>query len=95
MHSSWLGGAALLTAAAASAILLTFLIRRPALTLTTKLWLLLGIGVLPVLSAVTSTVSGMEATTHREFCGSCHVMAGHYSDSSNPLRVAVARSTNS
>jgi nitrate/TMAO reductase-like tetraheme cytochrome c subunit len=90
VHSSWLGGAALLTAAAAAAILVTFLVRRPALNLRMKLWLLLGVGVLPALSAVTSTVSGMEATTHREFCGSCHVMAGHYADSSNPLSQSLA-----
>jgi len=35
-------------------------------------------------------VSGMEATTHREFCGSCHVMTGHYLDSSNPLSQSLA-----
>jgi nitrate/TMAO reductase-like tetraheme cytochrome c subunit len=80
----------LLATAAAAVILLTFLVRRPALDLAVKLWLLLGIGVLPTLAAVTSTVSGMEATTHREFCGSCHVMTGHFEDSSNPLSQTLA-----
>ncbi len=90
MHSSLLGSATLLTAAGATAIIVSFLARRPVLSLRVKLWLLLGIGVLPALSAVTSTVSGLEATTHREFCGSCHVMAGHYADSSNPLSQSLA-----
>lgn len=90
VHSSWLATVSLLAAAAAAAILLTFLVRRPALDLTMKLWLLVGIGALPTLAAVTSTVSGMEATTHREFCGSCHVMTGHYADSSNALSQSLA-----
>lgn len=90
MHSSWLGTVTLLAAGGAALILVTFLVRKPALSLSVKLWLLLGIGALPALAAATSTVSGMEATTHREFCGSCHVMAGHYSDSSNPLSQSLA-----
>lgn len=90
VHSSWLGSATLLAAGGAATILLTFLVRRPALNLSMKLWLLLGIGALPALAAATSTVSGMEATTHREFCGSCHVMTGHYLDSSNPKSQSLA-----
>jgi len=90
MHGSWLGGAALLTAAAAAVILVTFLVQKPALTLNRKLWLFVGIGVLPGLSAVASTVTGMEATTQREFCGSCHVMASHYVDSSSVQSQSLA-----
>jgi nitrate/TMAO reductase-like tetraheme cytochrome c subunit len=90
VHSSWLGIATLLAAGGAASILITFLVRRPILSLTVKLWLLLGIGVLPSLAAASSTVSGMEATTHREFCGSCHVMTGHYLDSSNPRSQSLA-----
>ena len=55
-----------------------------------KLWLLVGIGALPTLSAGTSTVAGMEATTDREFCGSCHVMTGHFLDSSDPTSHSLA-----
>lgn len=90
VHSHWLALVALSTAAGSAAILLRFLIRKPVLDLKAKLWLLVGIGVLPTLSAVTSTVSGMEATTERQFCGSCHVMAGHYSDSADPRSQSLA-----
>jgi len=90
VHSSWLGIATLLAAGGAASILLIFLVRRPALSLGVKLWLLLGIGALPLLTAATSTVAGMEATTQREFCGSCHVMTGHYLDSSNPQSQSLA-----
>lgn len=87
---SWLAIVSLIAAVAAAAILLRFLVRKPPLDLSNKLWLLVGIGALPTLSAVTSTVSGMEATTQREFCGSCHVMTGHYDDSSNPASQSLA-----
>jgi nitrate/TMAO reductase-like tetraheme cytochrome c subunit len=90
VHSGWLGMAALLAAGGAALILVAFLVRKPALTLAVKLWLLLGIGALPALAAATSTVAGMEATTHREFCGSCHVMTGHYLDSSDPKSQSLA-----
>jgi cytochrome c-type protein NapC len=80
----------LLAAAASAAILISFLVRKPALNLSMKLWLLIGIGALPTLSAGTSTVAGMEATTNREFCGSCHVMTGHYLDSSDPTSHSLA-----
>lgn len=65
---------------AAAAILVVFLVKKPLLDLRVKLWLLLGLGVLPGLTGATSTVAGMEATTHRDFCGSCHVMDAHYND---------------
>jgi len=87
---TWLAIVSLMAAAASAAILLRFLVRRPNLNLPTKLWLFVGVGVLPTLAAVTSTVSGMEATTQREFCGSCHVMTGHYDDSSNPQSQSLA-----
>lgn len=90
VHSSWLTILSLVAAAGAAAILLTFLVRRPPLDLGTKLWLFVGVGALPTVAAVTSTVSGMEATTHREFCGSCHVMATHYGDSANPSSQSLA-----
>jgi cytochrome c-type protein NapC len=80
----------LVAAVAASVILLRYLVKRPILDLGTKLWLLLGLGVLPAISAGASTVSGMEATTHRSFCGSCHVMGGHFADTSNPESQSLA-----
>jgi len=89
-HTSWLGFVALGAAAAAAAILLWFLIRRPTLDTHVKLWLLLGLGVFPALAAASSTVLGMEATTHREFCGSCHVMDSHFRNAVDPHAQSLA-----
>lgn len=72
------------SAVIAAAILLSFLFRRPVLDGTTKLWLLVGIGVLPITSAGTANVAGFKATQSRTFCASCHVMTPHASDSSEP-----------
>src|SRR5690606_40343706 len=37
-----------------------------------------------------STVAGMETTTQRPFCGSCHVMDEHYMDSNDPNSQSLA-----
>jgi len=87
---NWLGIGALLAIVAAAAIQIHHLVVRPALDLRVKLRLLLGLGVFPVLAAASSTVAGMEATTKRPFCGSCHVMQGHYDDASNPHSGSLA-----
>ncbi|HEX2877680.1 MAG TPA: NapC/NirT family cytochrome c [Polyangiaceae bacterium] len=79
---SWVVYVAFGSALGAAAILLRYLIKRPPLDLSMKLWLFLGLGVLPSVTALASTVAGMERTTHREFCGSCHVMAAHLDDAS-------------
>jgi nitrate/TMAO reductase-like tetraheme cytochrome c subunit len=86
----WLRIGALLAIVAAAAIQIHHLVVRPALDLRVKLRLLFGLGVLPLIAAATSTVSGMEATTKRPFCGSCHVMQGHYRDASNPRSDSLA-----
>src|SRR5450432_832110 len=86
----WLGFVVLGASAAAAAILVRHLVKRPPLDLRAKLALLLGLGVFPALAAVTSTVAGMEATTHREFCGSCHVMDAHYRNASDPQAQSLA-----
>jgi nitrate/TMAO reductase-like tetraheme cytochrome c subunit len=84
LATSWLGVIAIVSAVSAAAILLRFLIKKPALDVRTKLLLLFGLGVFPALAAVSSTVAGMEATTHREFCGSCHVMGPYYENTADP-----------
>lgn len=86
----WLGYIALGSAACAVAILAYFLAKKPPLDLRMKLWLLFGLGVFPALTAATSTVAGMERTTEREFCGSCHVMDAHYEDTRNPSAQSLA-----
>ena len=88
--TSWLGIVALFCAAVAAAILLVFLVRRPPLDLKVKLLLLVGLGILPAITAATSTSVGMEATTHRDFCGSCHVMDAHYKNAVNPSAQSLA-----
>ena len=62
---TWLTLIALAAIVASAAILIVYLVKKPALDLKMKLWLLLGLGVFPFLGAATSTVAGMEATTER------------------------------
>lgn len=79
-------GAAIL----AAVILLHHLVKRPPLELGQKLWLFVGLGALPAISAASSTVSGLESTTEREFCGSCHVMQTHFMDTMDPKSQSLA-----
>jgi nitrate/TMAO reductase-like tetraheme cytochrome c subunit len=89
-HANWLGFVVLGSSAAAATILVWFLVKRPAIDVRVKLLLLLGLGVLPSFAAASSTVAGMQATTHREFCGSCHVMGTHYSNAVDPAAQSLA-----
>lgn len=56
----------------------------------TKLWLFLGLGVFPIGAAGAANIQGYEATTKREFCGSCHVMAPYSIDSGNKESLGLA-----
>jgi cytochrome c-type protein NapC len=85
-----LGLLALVCIAIAASILIVFLVRRPALTLPVKLWLFLGFGVFPTVAATSSSVAGMEGTTEREFCGSCHVMTKHFENAGDPNAQGLA-----
>ena len=85
-----LGLAALACAAAAVPFLLYYLVRRPPLTRATKIVLLLGVGVFPILSAGTGNVAGFEATKARTFCGACHVMTPYAKDSEDPKSTTLA-----
>lgn len=89
-HFSQLQTVTLTSAGFAAAILLFFLIRRPAFTHVMKLWLFLGLGALPILAAGTGNVQGFETTEKRSFCGSCHVMARHAQDSEDPHSQSLA-----
>jgi cytochrome c-type protein NapC len=86
----WVGNIALVAAAIAAAILLYFLIKKPALDLRMKLILFAGLGIFPAISAGASTVAGMEQTTHREFCGSCHTMDTHFENATDPSQQSLA-----
>jgi nitrate/TMAO reductase-like tetraheme cytochrome c subunit len=78
-------------AIAATLILIWLFFRKPGpLTNATRLWLLLGIGVLPIATAATGNVAGFEATKSRRFCGSCHVMTPYKNDSEDPKSTSLA-----
>ncbi len=77
-------------AAISAALVLWYLVRRPALTHATKIVLLLAIGVLPIATATTGNVAGYEATKSRRFCGACHVMTPYRDDSANPNSTTLA-----
>lgn len=84
---SWV---AVVSAVIAAVILLVHLVRRPAIRGTNKLWLLLGLGFFPIVTAGTSNIAGFEATQSRTFCGSCHVMEPHAGDSTDPKSLSLA-----
>jgi nitrate/TMAO reductase-like tetraheme cytochrome c subunit len=90
VHAEPLSLITLAAAAAAAVILVRYLVLAPRLDLRIKLLLFLGLGVLPAISAGASTVAGMEATTHRSFCGSCHVMSAHFDDATDPSSQSLA-----
>ncbi len=81
---------ALVCAGCSALILVGYLVRRPALTSVTKLVLFLGLGVFPIGTAVSGNIEGFEATKARTFCGSCHVMIPHASDSTDPKSMSLA-----
>jgi cytochrome c-type protein NapC len=84
---SWLS---VITAGIAAAILLVHLLRRRPVTGATKVWLLMGLGVFPILTAGTANIAGFKATQSRKFCGSCHVMTPHANDSGDPNSLSLA-----
>ncbi len=88
--SSALAWVCLLCVAISGVILLHYLVKAPPLELRTKLTLALGLGLFPGLAATTSTVVGIQRTTERDFCGSCHVMGAHVQDAEDPSSVSLA-----
>jgi nitrate/TMAO reductase-like tetraheme cytochrome c subunit len=82
---------ALVTSLGAFVILLWFLFKRPPITNAVKMALLMGIGVLPLLTATTGNIAGFQATKTRTFCtGSCHVMTPYGEDSEDPTSMGLA-----
>lgn len=78
------------SAIAAALVLFWFLLARPALTGSTKVYLLFGIGVFPVGAALTGSIASYEATKTRDFCGSCHVMQPWVQDAEDPSSRSLA-----
>lgn len=85
-----LGVAALVSSALAAALLVLFLVRRPTLTAGVRFQLLFGLGVFPIAAAGTSTALGLQRTTERGFCGTCHVMSRHLEDAVDPDSLSLA-----
>jgi cytochrome c-type protein NapC len=81
---------ALVCAALSAVILVVYLVRRPPLVGATKMWLLLGLGVFPIGVAAAGNIEGFRATKQRKFCGSCHVMTPHASDSEDARSSSLA-----
>jgi cytochrome c-type protein NapC len=81
---------ALVGAALSAPIVIWYLVRRPPLVRSTKILLMLGIGVFPIVTAGTGNIAGFEATKTRRFCGSCHVMTPYATDSADPESDSLA-----
>jgi cytochrome c-type protein NapC len=81
---------ALTCAGLAAVILVVYIVRQPPLGGVTKLWLLLGLGVLPISVAAAGNIQGFHATQERKFCGSCHVMGPHAEDSGDKASSSLA-----
>jgi nitrate/TMAO reductase-like tetraheme cytochrome c subunit len=77
-------------AAASAAILVWYLVRRPPLSWSTKMLLLLGLGVFPIGAAATGNVVGFQHTMSRGFCGGCHVMEPFTNDVGDPKSLTLA-----
>lgn len=85
-----MGWLSVASAAIAAVILLVHLLRRQPVSGTTKLWLLMGLGIFPIVTAGTANLAGFKATQSRKFCGSCHVMTPHASDSGDSSSLSLA-----
>ncbi len=81
---------ALACAAASAAIILWYLVRRPPLGRGTKVVLLGGLGLLPLMVSLTGNIAGYEYTLSRPFCGSCHVMGPYVRDAEDPASQSLA-----
>lgn len=60
-----------------------YLVYRPPLDARFKVLLGLGLGVLPILTALIGNVEGLRATESQAFCGSCHTMDMHIEDAND------------
>lgn len=90
MHVSPLSWIALACAIGAAAIMVLYLIYRPPLDAKVKGLLLLGLGVLPIMTAMVGNLEGLRATEHHGFCGSCHTMDLHIADATDPDSTSLA-----
>ena len=90
MHASPLSWIAFGSALIAAAILVHYLVWRPKLTAQVKVTLIMGLGVLPIMTALIGNMEGLAATEHHAFCGSCHTMDRHLEDANDPDSISLA-----
>ncbi len=67
-----------------------YLVYRPPLDWKTKGLLALGLGVLPIMTALIGNMEGLNATEQQAFCGSCHTMDLHIADANDPDSMGLA-----
>lgn len=84
------GWMCIILAAISAVITLWYLLKRPPLTVGTKLALLLGVLIFPGLAGLSGNAAGLHATMQRPFCGSCHVMEPWTDDSNDPESTSLA-----
>lgn len=80
----------LVCAAISAGLILYYLVRRPPLSGVTKLVLLAGLGIFPIMSAGSGNYYGFEKTTEREFCNGCHVMKPWVDDAEDPASTSLS-----
>jgi nitrate/TMAO reductase-like tetraheme cytochrome c subunit len=90
MHLDVFGLIAIAGAILSAVVIIWYLVARPALTRTTKIALLFGIGVFPIATAGSGNYAGLEATKMVRFCGSCHVMTPYANDARDPASTSLA-----
>lgn len=81
---------ALAAAAVSAVILVWYIVARPPLARTTKIVLLVGLGVMPVFVSLSGNIAGFEYTLTRPFCGSCHVMLPYTEDAADEASTSLA-----
>jgi nitrate/TMAO reductase-like tetraheme cytochrome c subunit len=90
MHLDVFGWIAIAGAVMSALVIIWYLAARPPLNRTTKLALLAGIGIFPLLTAGSGNYAGLEATKKIRFCGSCHVMTPYKNDALDPKSTSLA-----
>lgn len=81
---------ALASALLAAIVLSACLILRPKLGPALMVWLVLGLGVLPISAAISGNIQNYETTKKRSFCASCHVMEPWVTDAADPTSRSLA-----
>jgi nitrate/TMAO reductase-like tetraheme cytochrome c subunit len=65
-------------------------LRRSGLTPTSRGWLLVAVGLVPMMVAFLSFAHGLESSATVASCGSCHVMSPYVADLRNPQSATLA-----